>query len=280
MSEKPDMAALQAWFGRVISRPLPDEYPGNPLAISAADEREKADSLLKGGTVSGFNRIGIYNQQYWFRLISLMQGEYACAVHVLSLRKFNNWAVRYLEAHPPDSPYLTYLDAAFPGYLEAEYHEPDREAVIQAAAYDRAFSKAVDAPDGDALRASASAPDAMRLCLAPHATPLQLDWDFATYRAACLGDESLEERFELAPGPSFYMVYRHRDLGLRQDIVTSLAYQVLRELREPALLSEVFDRLLEKLPEAEFTGLESGLADWFKEWVDLGWICSAQNRSA
>lgn len=146
---------LQAWFGRAISRPLPKEYSGNPLAGSAPELAADGNALIHGrGGVSGFDRAGIYNQQYWFRLITIMQEEYACAVHVLGLKAYNDWAIRYLAAHPPASPYLSRLDAEWLDFMAREYRpsgsggDPDREAVLQALAYDRAFSRAFDAPDG------------------------------------------------------------------------------------------------------------------------------------
>jgi hypothetical protein len=126
------LAELQKWFGSSISQRLPEEYPGNPLAVSRPELQAVADAHLKGkGGLSGFSRLGIYNQQYWFRLISIMQSEYTCTVHLMGLSTFNLWVIRFLEMHPPSSPYLAQLDAAFPAFLEANYtsQSPSRTSV-------------------------------------------------------------------------------------------------------------------------------------------------------
>ena len=144
----PSLEQLQAWFGCAISRPLPEAYPANPLRLGAGGRAEAGQRLRSKGGLDGFGRLGIYNQQYWFRLISVMQSDYTCAIHLMGLRPFNEWAVRYLTAHPPASPFLAELDAGFPAFLKGEYQEGDRDAVLQAVAYERALSKAFDAADG------------------------------------------------------------------------------------------------------------------------------------
>jgi hypothetical protein len=274
------LAELQAWMGTAISRPLPDAYQGNPLAVSMPELEGEAEALVRGkGDLSGFGRVGIYNQQYWFRLISIMQSEYPCAVHLMGLHAFNDWAVRYLVAHPPASPFLAELDARFPAYLEEEYQGERREAVLQAAAYDRALSKAFDAPGGKALADAGAAGPAewvsLKLILAPHVTPLRVDWDFPDYRAQCAPDESLEGRFELKAGTAHFVIFRDVDPEVMRQPVPAPALAVLEAFREPATLAEAFEKLEGRLsPEAQ-TELAAGLSGWFQEWVERGWLCVA-----
>lgn len=290
------MADLQAWFGRAITRPLPPGFQGNPLAAGSPELKEQGDALVRGrGGLSGFDRLGLYNQQYWFRLVGIMQGEYGCALRLMGLDAYNQWAIRYLDAHPPSSPYLSRLDEAWPAFMEERYQGPDRAAVLQAIAFDRAFSRAFDAPDGRPLSGAEilgeEAPEAdtpsgpgglpvpdpgrlmaLPLQLAPHVTVLRMDWDFAAYRARCLADEGLEETFELGPRASCMVIWRGRDLVLWQQEVSSAACKVLRELETPATVPEAFDRLEGSLTEGEQAELEANLAAWFGEWVRNGWI--------
>lgn len=278
---------LQSWFGSVISRPLPPEYPANPLHLSAPEVRAEAGQRLRSkGGLDGFGRLGIYNQQYWFRLISVMQSDYACAIHLMGLRPFNDWAVRYLTAHPPASPFLADLDARFPDFLEAEYQGAGRQAVLQAVAYERALSKAFDAVDGVPL-ASAGFGDpadpaallSARLRLAPHLTPLHVDWDFAEYRARCLPDESLEQDIRPLPGSADLVIFRDRDLQVMKQPVAAAALAVLLEFRNPASLTEAFANLEGRLGAAGQAEMEAGLSGWFQEWVAKGWLCIADTDS-
>jgi hypothetical protein len=279
----PSLEQLQAWFGRAISRPLPAEYPANPLDLSAPEIRPEAERRLRAkGGLDGFGRLGIYNQQYWFRLISVMQSDYACAIHLMGLRPFNDWAMRYLTAHPPASPFLAELDAGFLAFLDAGYQGGDREAVLQAVAYERALSKAFDAADGVPLASAGFAdladPAALlsaRLRLAPHLTPLHVDWDFADYRARCLPDESLEQAIRPNPGSADLVVFRDGDLHVMKQPVAAAALAVLLEFRKPASLTEAFANLEGRLGAADQAEMEAGLSGWFQEWVAKGWLCLA-----
>src|SRR5690606_28304656 len=156
-----------------------------------------------------------------------------CVLHLMGLNAFNAWAVRYLEAHPPSSPYLADLDTAFPLFLETRFHGDGRTAVAQAAAYERAVSRAFDAPDGEALdslaapgRSDPGALLAAPLCLAPHVTLLRVDFDFAEYRARCQADESLEATLAplSLPGPAYLVVFRDRGLRILKEDLSPVAY--------------------------------------------------------
>lgn len=267
---------LQAWFGAAIARPLPDEYPGNPLEVSAPGLAKEADARLRAkGALGGFDRLGVYNQQYWFRLVSVMQSEYTCAIHLMGLKAFNDWTVRYLTAHPPASPFLADLDRGFPAFLAEGYAGPERDAVLQAVAYERALSQAFDAPDGATVAASGLAPEALmgaRLLLAPHATPLHVDWDFAEYRSRCLGDESLEAEMDPPRQASAdLMIYRDADLQVTKTEVPAAALALLRAF--PGTLPEVFSRLEGALTPDDEASLARALPGWFQAWSANGWLC-------
>jgi hypothetical protein len=231
--------------------------------------------LRTKGALGGFARLGVYNQQYWFRLVSVMQSEYTGAIHLMGLKAFNDWAVRYLAAHPPASPFLADLDAGFPAFLAAGYAGPDREAVLQAVAYERALSKAFDAPDGETLAAAGLAPEALlgaRLRLAPHVTPLHLDWDFAEYRGRCLGDQGLEAAVD-PPRPASHdlVIHRAADLQVTKAEVPAAALALLRAF--PGTLPEVFARLEGALAPGDQALLEREISGWFRTWAAEGWLC-------
>lgn len=278
------LAQLQAWLGEAIGRPLPEEYPGNPLTVSAPDLEAEADALVRAkGGLAGFGRVGIYNQQYWFRLISIMQSEYPCTLHLMGLHPFNAWAVSYLHAHPPASPFLAELDLGFPAFLQG-YQGEARAAVLQAAAYERALSKAFDAPDGLTLAgAGVSAPSDLlsaRLVLAPHLTPLRVDWDFAGYRSRCQGDESLEGVFALEPETAHLVLFRDPDLEILKEPVSPAALAVLEVFVEPTTLTGAFERLEGKLSPEDQAELMGGISGWFRDWAARGWLCLAPAQDA
>ncbi len=270
------LAALQAWFGSAIAKPLPKRYGENPLAVSAPGLAALAAERLRSkGDLGGFDRLGVYNEQYWFRLVTVMQSDYTAAIHLMGLQDFNEWAVRYLTAHPPASPFLAELDAAFPAFLEVGYAGPRRKQVLQAIAYERAISKAFDAADGRTLAAAGLGSEALlaeRLRLAPHLTPLHIDWDFAEYRSRCLQDESLEAALDPPLELSAdIVVHRDADLRVMKTEAPAAALALLRAF--PGTLPEVFARLEGTLAPADQAVLEREVSGWFRDWAAEGWLC-------
>jgi hypothetical protein len=272
----PALAELQAWFGAAIATPLPDAYAGNPLQASAPGLASAAAARLRGpGGFGGFARLGVYNEQYWFRLVSVMQADYTCAIHLMGLKEFNAWAVRYLSAHPPASPFLAELDLGFPAFLEAGYAGPEREAVLQAVAYERALSKAFDAASGQTLATAGIPPDEVllrRLAVTPHLSLVHVDWDFPAYRSLCAADESLEQPIE-APRrePADLVIYRDEDLQVQKAPMDRTAWGLLKAF--PGTLGEVLARYEDTLDAAGRDELEANLGVWFRDWVSLGWLC-------
>lgn len=278
---------------------------------------EEGEARARVRSVNGLDgqaRLGIYNRQYWFRLVAIMQEEYPCAVHLLGLEAFNAWVVRYLLAHPPASPYLADLDAGFPAFVTRRLRASRgatapkglqgaewRAAVREALAYDKALSRAIDAPDGpEAMAASGEAGAeaepgttarggaafakgvaAARWGRAAHVTPLWLHWDFAAYRAACRADAGLTGRLPLRrKGRGGHGVCLHRHEGVVYEKVLARAeFLVLDALGVPRTLDAVFRAARRDATARDLTAMARGVHGWFKAWTEWGWILAVGVRN-
>jgi hypothetical protein len=266
------LSDFQRWFSRAASRPL---LPGNltrPQGVDGPSLRREADARLNAvNGLGGLERLEVYNRQYWFRLITIMQEEFPCCLHVIGLDAFNGWVIRYLDAVPPSSPYLALMDRDFPAFLRRRFRGPDREKVLEAAAYDKAFSRAFDGMGG-ALPLQPS--DGTKWVLAGHVTPLWLQWDFAAYRALCRADEALTGRFPLRrAGRSGRGVCLHRhDDTLYEKPVTRAEFLLLRALEKPRTLDQLFRAAQREATARERRDMERSVGAWFRDWTELGWI--------
>lgn len=283
------LAAFQHWFSRAASRPL---LPGNatrPEGVSGPSLRVEANARLRTvGGMSGLERLEVYNRQYWFRLITIMQEEFPCALHVIGLDAFNTWVIRFLDAHPPASPYLAEMDRGFPAFLRKRYRGSNRAALLEAAEYDHAFSRAFDAPGGAGDPVLAGAPVApsaspkpvlptasTKWVLAAQVRPLWLHWNFSAYRALCRGDAELTGRFPLRRrgGADGYglCVHRHENV-LYEKAVTRAEFLLLGALRAPRTLDQVFRAAQRGASPRDLKAMERHVAAWFRDWTGLGWI--------
>ncbi len=301
-----ELADFQRWFGTEVSRPLrarSSSHATRAFAPEASDARESQARLRGVNGLDGHARLDIYNRQYWYRLVTILQDEYPCAVHLLGLEAFNGWAVRYLMAHPPASPYLADMDAGFPAFVgrrlrasrgttapKALQGAEWRAAVREALAYDKALSRAIDAPDGHdapgtAARggaASAAGLASAHWHRAAHVTPLWLQWDFAAYRAACRADEALTGRIPLRRkgrsrgdhgGPRGHGVCLHRHEGTVYEKPLSRAeFLVLDALGTPRTLARVFHFAARGATPRDLRAMERDVPAWFKAWTERRWL--------
>jgi hypothetical protein len=274
---------FQRWFSRATSRPL---LPGNltrPQGVDGPSLRREAEARLNSvNGLSGLERLEVYNRQYWFRLITIMQEEYPCCLHVIGLDAFNGWVIRYLDAHPPSSPYLALMDSDFPAFLKRRFRGRDRGKVLEAVSYDKAFSKAFDAPEAHLKAGPGGAPPLQpsggtKWVLAGHVTPLWLHWSFAAYRALCRTDETLTGRFPLRragrSGRAGYGVCLHRhENALYEKPITRAEFLLLRALEKPRTLTRIFRAAQREATARDLTAMERNVGAWFKDWTELGWI--------
>jgi len=216
--------------------------------------------------------MALYNRQYWFRFVGCMQEDYPCAERLLGVEAFNDWAMRFLETHPSDSPYLADLDRGFGNFMQEVYDGGDRALILEAIGYDKAFDQAFDSPSGTPLKLESLVASAanIRLVLAPHASPLWLHYDLGTFRRA--SSETISR-----PNPKEHgiLIYRSQNTLYEKEVSLS-AHLLLKELVQPKTLTELFESLESTASKKTLGEIEENLTDWFHDWVELGWICAAE----
>src|SRR6204780_2945092 len=112
---------LQRTMARAVMQPLtlsehmqrkaPD---GRPMRSYAADFVKPNDRL------TSFERLEIYNRQYWFRLRDCFYEDFPGLRAVLGGRRFEQMAEVYLARHPSECFTLRNLGRRLPAFLEDE----------------------------------------------------------------------------------------------------------------------------------------------------------------
>lgn len=94
------LAEFQAAFGEALRTPL----DRSQLKLRATPERY-SDALVArltdGPHSTARERMAVYNRQYWFRLLGVLQHEYLLTARLLGMWHFNAYAARFLEVTPP-----------------------------------------------------------------------------------------------------------------------------------------------------------------------------------
>jgi len=260
---------LQARFGALLRTPL-DRTHGSLRAATAEYDRTLVAAARPSTTLGSAERLAVYHRQYWFRLFTVMQGQYPLTARVLGYWRFNDYAARHLARQPPRGFDIDAVGAGFAEFVAGEL--PDT-AVADAAHIDAAFHRVAGAPQTPPLRLGPA--DAARLgssCLAlsPSVAILQERWALCELRAG-LPEQASESPITL---PARLTEAQHW-LLTRQGVTLGV---VALEPREAELLLALqqypLERALARLeaatPEAERARLPERAQAWLARSMRLG----------
>jgi hypothetical protein len=111
---------LQRRMAEDVRRPLTAAYEMRQTTENGTSIGAIAASYIRpNDRLSSFERLEIYNRQYWFRLISAVSEDFPALNALLGPRRFDRLILAYLNENPSTSWTLRDLGAKLPGFLEA-----------------------------------------------------------------------------------------------------------------------------------------------------------------
>jgi hypothetical protein len=280
-----------------LFRPLTSQWgmqkrwtDGAPMVAMASEFIKPNDRL------TSFERLEIYNRQYWFRILDCLYDDYPGLRAVLGERKFMKLATNYLTRYPSDSYTLRDLGSRLEQFLREEpgWSAPREELALEMVRFEWAQVVAFDGPANppvtpdDILDTPAAK---LRLGLQPYLSLLELNFAVDDFLIAVKKGESdvlrgeasnamdgapkastRRKRVRLPKREKIYLaVHRHDNMlfYLRLDPV---AFAILTSLRRG---ESVEDACVEAVTASEGTNIDwsAQIKEWFDTWSALGWFC-------
>jgi hypothetical protein len=172
---------LQRRMAEDVMRPLTPDFRMQPLASDGRSTHELADNYIKPNELlSSFDRLEIYNRQYWFRVIGAVAEDFPALNALMGEKKFDRLVLAYLRENPSTSFTLRNLGSKLPQWLE---HHPEftpnrRELLLDVARLEWAYVEAFDSADFPPLIASdfSDLSADSKLFLQPHLQLLDLKY--------------------------------------------------------------------------------------------------------
>jgi hypothetical protein len=285
---------LQRRMARAVMTPLTNSERMRAVAPNGRSMRAVASQIIKhNDRLTSFERLEIYNRQYWFRILSGFAEDFSGLRAVLGGRRFDALAKAYLTDCPSQSFTLRNLGSRLEGWLRKH---PGWAGARQNLAVDMARLEWADIEAFDGKMETPLKPDEvagadptnLRLRLQPYITLLDLRYPVDDLLLEVRkGTENLDvasnafsERHKrkrvaalakLQPSPIYLAVYRlDEDVYFRR--LEREEFAILIALREGKLLNisiqAGFRRSLTKPRERP-----SGVERWFHTWAALGWFC-------
>ena len=288
------LRALQRTMARAVMQPLTRAERMQLTAPDGKPMRSYAARFIKpNDRLSSFERLEIYNRQYWFRLLSSMVEDFPGLRAVLGERRFDEMCKAYITDCPSRSFTLRNLGARLEGWLSKH---PKWAAAKQDLALDitRLEWADVEAFDGKAepalrpedLRSTSEAD--LRLNLQPYIQLLALkypvddlllevrkDDDDTDFASNAFQEKRKRKRVQavakLKPQPIFLAVHRV-DYSVYFRRIEAEEFAILKAIRQGKPLGEAIEVGLRRT-RIPLEQRAASVQQWFQTWAGLGWFC-------
>src|ERR1700751_1737358 len=118
-----NLLELQRRMSQDVMRPLTPDSSMQAVTEQGLPMDEIAESYIKPNSLlTSFERLEIYNRQYWFRVIAAVSEDFPALNAVLGQERFDSLVLAYLRENPSTSFSLRNLGARLPAWL-ASYPE-------------------------------------------------------------------------------------------------------------------------------------------------------------
>jgi hypothetical protein len=179
------LAELQKLLYRLITAPAD---PEEVVAREHALQESGLEAVILGNRrLSAHDRLGIYANAYFYRLLDIFKEEFPCTYAVLGDITFHNLITGYLIEYPPSEPSVFYAGCQLPHYVKTVRVLPGISAsqlpyLADLARLERACIEVFHGADAEALEQqslSDISPESwplLRIRLHPAVQILDLDW--------------------------------------------------------------------------------------------------------
>ncbi len=293
-----NLEALQREMAAAVMQPLTaDEQmrAKNPDGRSTAAIAESF--IAPNSRLTAFERLEIYNRQYWFRILGALAEDFAALGAVVGARAFEKLSIAYLTAHPSRSFTLRNLGSHLPEWLAVNPHFAGRRhrLAVDVARIEWAFIEAFDNAERTPLTLDqVTTLDAgSRLALQPHLRLIALDYPADDLVLSLHHNEKRQtseagvKHVQPPTAPVKLPKLRRRPTWLAAHRVDTYVYYrrlqreeflTLAAIRQGLSLTESLAAAFaeSRLPEPH---RPLHVRDWFTAWAELGWICAPDLES-
>jgi len=280
-----------------VMRPLTRGDSMQRKWLDGRPTKKIAEGFIKpNDRLTSFERLEIYNRQYWFRVRNCFYEDYLGLRAILGDKKFERLADAYLAKFPSQSFTLRNLGSRLVKFLEVnpKLTSPHSQLALDLARLEWAHTEAFDNEAKPSLQMDElldAKPAKLRLKLQPHLMLLKLENEVDNFlielkRNSGLRSEASNameqnhraKKTKVARGlkrkTNFLAVHRRDDLIYYKRLEPG-QFRLLFALQNGATLEKAC---------AELVGLKiSGdlgetIQKWFASWAALGWFCRKNGR--
>jgi hypothetical protein len=285
---------IQRQMLHAVQQPLtPDEQTRTHDLAGRSMEEIAAGIIKPNDRLTSFERLEIYNRQYWFRLLSSMTEDFAGLRAIVGERKFEKLVIAYLIDCPSKSFTLRDLGSRLESWLKNHLvYVPKVEHLAvdmvrlewdEIEAFDREEKPRMTAEDlanlGDDPRLQVQ-PYLQLLALAYPVNDLLLEIrshaeqvDIVSNAVAEKVKHSRIGKIKLPKPKNVYLAVHRLDFDVYFKELEPEEFAILRAIQKGESLSEAVtaanwgDRPVDEI--------STKVQEWFSDWASFGWFCKS-----
>jgi hypothetical protein len=291
---------LQRTMARAVMQPLTPTERMQRKAPGGGKMSAYASRFIKpNDRLTSFERLEIYNRQYWFRVLSSMIEDFPGLRAVLGERHFEEMSKAYLCENPSRSFTLRNLGSRLEAWLRKhpKWAAAKQKLALDIVRLEWADIEAFDGKAEEALRPedlSAGAGPNLRLKLQPYIQLLDLhypvddlllevrkedeDTDFASNAFQERRKHKRVQAVAKLKPAEIYLVVHRVDYSVYFRRVDREEYLILSALRQGKPLGKAIEIAFRKSSIAPAERAPR-VQEWFQDWAALGWFCRTEKKS-
>jgi hypothetical protein len=288
------LLALQRTMSRAVMQPLTKSEHMQEKAPGGGEMRAYASRFIKpNDRLTSFERLEIYNRQYWFRLLSALAEDFPGLRSVLGERQFDAMCKAYIVECPSTSFTLRNLGSKMESWLRAhpKWAGKKQSLALDIARLEWADIEAFDNESKPALRtedlATADA-ETLKLELQPYVRLLDFaypvddlllavrkeeeDTDFASNAFSEKRKKKHVRAVAKLKSQPIYLVVHRIDNSVYFRRIAPEEFAVLAALGKGKSLAKALEAAFRKskMPPEEHAAV---VQKYFQSWATLGWFC-------
>jgi hypothetical protein len=293
------LAELQRRVAAVVRQPLTRAEGMRRKTLDGRPVNAEAQALIKPNRVlSSFERLEIYNRQYWFRVLSSFAEDFSGLSAVIGIRKFEALMRAYLTECPSESFTLRNLGSRLEQWLlsNPQWIAPRQSLALDMVRLEWAHIEAFDGGQERNLTFAdiQSARLQLRVSLQPYIRLLQLTYpvdDLLIEAHGHNGEASNSSNaarqrqprrrirhYEQPEPKRVYLAVHRLDDSVYYKRLQLESFRMLSALDKQKTLEQAIEIAFESssMPEEDRI---AAVQQWFGNWAELGWFCRSKLTS-
>jgi hypothetical protein len=265
------LKAFQKAFGESISIPFLWNKGNYSLDMSNYSETIVQDIVPIPGKYTKAKRLGLYNEQYWFRLLSLFHSELPLATNLLGYYNMNRLTSQYLKLYPSSTPDLSNIMQYMEPFLQSDFIFKS-DQIVEAIKIDCIYSALFTQKNTSSwkpwilkesqLEELLSQP----IDLIPSLEIVNTNWDFIENRPKIA--QNPDQKIAFKKTQKVWIIFRNEENLFYSKPMHPLGVRILKKMQSGSSILNILGELQNTLADNELEVLQSNLQLWFKDWTN------------